>query len=430
MIEMYATSIRLIAYDNVEENYSEIDITGGYGKKSIPLYCHYVQDEPLPLIGEDALLYDEEEILFVESIYESEQWFNDYMKVLLSKVSNHHFRDTLTQIIFIYPQYMTMRHLMDLRMINDIPVQWVTFETCSSSYERFRFEHYNELIHSNFIFDELNVYVGTYEDNTFFCKTIPFSLLECDIYYRERLKSFHSQEISDFKILKLYDSQKSIIQQQILTKKDVNVYSSLSYPPQKITLKYQEIFEFLRQWDSEYGVNFLQKTKFHQHNMTVIATSMCDHPIIKSFFGKKLSLYHREDFLLSKGCIYSLVFLPSESLKQPILFEDTYIIRVDNRIIKIIHGGNPFLRLVKVELVLTGRKNDIELAKLKEVKTEATEESTEDAIEESSIKAETDITIINKLTIDINQSIGIIHYCIQFDKDKNVSEVYYELRRV
>ena len=86
-VEISEITARILVYNEVDCLCHYLDITGGYGKRSIPLHIHYLKDGEI-LIGEDALLYDEEDgSNFIESIlYADVTIAKDYIIILQKKV--------------------------------------------------------------------------------------------------------------------------------------------------------------------------------------------------------------------------------------------------------------------------------------------------------------------------------------------------------
>lgn len=405
IIELYTTTLRVCLFDQFSNSFSELDITGGYGKKAIPLFLHYVEDETKPLIGEDALLYDEEEKSFIKYMLKDEQSFLAYFEVLIHKLSDQY---TLTQgdrIVLIYSEEQCFEHLKSISKLLGHTTLWLGIKECLGSCGSIaETKDSDEFL--ILTFDEVLVYQVFVQGNTTKTSVSEFPMTEMDDFYMEMIKSHHEEAINEYKILKLYEAQKGLIQQQLLTQKNVNVYSSLQYPPKKITLDFKLSYQFLIQWEKAFSVPFLQQISKMPFKVIYIATTYFDHPLIRTVFGKKSHRFITIDFLLPKGAIAllqeSVNKFKTRSLES---FDNAYHIRTNDLDVEIISKGQEFTQKIEIELVLTDFQNVIELHQI--------------GIE-NSLKSE--------LHIKSDKNIQLIQYIMLFDERQNLCEVYYELR--
>lgn len=403
IIELYATSMRVFTVDE-RQNYHELDITGGYGKKSIPLYMHYQLDEEQPLIGEDALLFDMVEKQFIHSAFESVYHFKMYFSVLIKKVKEISPEYRIDRLVFIFFEDMFPRNQFDhnlIRVILEIPVFWVNRLNCLRGY----IEMHSVEPRAQYLYiDEGSLYLVAVDAYKFNTNRFKLPLTEIDDFYLNRLGRFFGMSEEDYRIVKLYETHKGLLHQGILTKKDSNVYSNLSFPPQKIKISYSEVFEFIRQWESEYSIEILTALRKRTLNSIHYVGTGHDLPIFKHVFGKNLKNMKIDEMAFVKGSIRFL-----ETVQSDVIFNKGYSLYFNEERVELIRPMDTFTQHYRIELIVTGDVDRLELF-------------------ESSLEGNQGERI-NCLELRPQSAVSIVEYSICFDLDQKVSEVYYEVRR-
>jgi hypothetical protein len=406
IVELYASTLRLCKYEKEKGTFVELDITGGYGKKAVPYYVHYIEDEINPLIGEDALLYDNVDRIFVDSMLKDKAVFYDYMTVLITKLQAQHSIGLIQDIVFMYSEQMAVEELKRSVDFQGYSISWIGLKECLIGYldlVRSKNQQNSFLV----AFDEKMGYICYEKDETIEFNVVELSMEELDRFYRESINDAHPNGASEYQIVRLFESQKSMIHQQLLTQKDIKVYSSIHYPPFKITLKFEKASEFLIQWEKQYGAPFLQLLNRQTPRTMEIATTYTEHPLIKMILGKKVKEAQSIDFLLAQGVVQCLFNEHTRQKVKEVLhktpkFTSTYFLKINNQKHCIIQTGYEFTREIGIDLVLTGEENDIELF----------------LVEQS----------INRVSIMTTKPFQMIDYKVIFDEAKNVCEVKYEFR--
>lgn len=428
IFELSAASLRLFAAEQLS-SCIELDITGGYGKKTIPLYIHYSNDGELPLIGEDALLYEEIEERFVESAFAHPDYFYDFIAGVLSKCSAFIAKESISRLVFLYSDFLEEETLKALRAIcwdgYETP-QWIPFVKCIEGYIASQKEALNDSADikncngtkissdvkissdktkTQFLYmDGQYAYCVSYRFDVQTIHKVMLPLSQIDAYFLEYLAIAHGLSTSDYRVLKLYESQKSFIQQSVLIQKDISVYSNIQYPPQKIRLSYNVIFEFIRQWESEFSVEFLLLLRKMNFDTMEFIGNAFELPIIKNILGSRLKEVKRNPEALILGALFY-----SEHLRRPDLFMKSYQVRCDDRFIDVITAGETFVSCHRTEFVLTGKVNTLTLIEGEDARSDAQS--------------------LHQCVIESERTIQIIDYIVCFDEEQKVSEVRYEVRR-
>lgn len=425
VIELYETSLRIFTVDSLYQC-SDVDITGGYGKKSVPLYLHFQQEEDEPLIGEDALLYDVIELQFIDSIYCSSVYFVEYMSVLLKKVKNIIHEGNLTRLVFVFSEeqgYITEQDYKLIEFIEGMPVFWISRRKSVKSY--YESQKLNDKRQGLYI-DDRYLYISMFEENEIENYRFEFSLKTIDDFYLNLLSRYTMLEKNDYRVIKLYEGHKGLIHQGIINQKDVHVYSNLTFPPLKITIYNAEVFEFIRQWESEYSIEILSFIKKHKSSLFEFLGTGHDLPIMRNVLGKRLKEMGINDRALAIGSVY---YLDTGMIEDT--FNKGYFLQYKNERIDLIRAGDIFSSKYKVELVVTHDVDKLELFETTKDFSNGQSDDSIDARSDSTVELTKSINEpINSLKFSEKADIAIIDYSISFDSDQKVSEVYYEVRRI
>jgi hypothetical protein len=232
-----------------------------------------------------------------------------------------------------------------------------------------------------------------------------------DTYYQEMLTTLHkSTEIVDkHKIIQLYHSQRATIFQQFKIVKDVNVYSSILFPPMKIILRSHEFLEYKTQWINEFNETGLKKLKCAIDDRPIQIAGGYD---FIQFIGQlhiteSISANYDENLLLDGGFYYM-----STSQGEDLFIKETMgrTIGVFNeqQFYPLIDSNQELKSEYKLNLLLTNNQKEIQLF----VKNG-------DSIESS-----------HKIVVDDNKQYKRMIVYLTINSEKEIDEVSYELRNV
>jgi len=421
-IEISEITARVLVYNEVDGLCHDIDITGGYGKKSIPLHIHYLKDGEI-LIGEDAIIYDiEEDSRFIESIiYAKEINAVDYINVLNKKIKKLISNLRMTTIILITDlrKFRTKEFQSVFRSkLETTDLQIISVEEAMAGW------FYKNLLPDQVItmmyLDYKNLYIYNLNKHTksdtiqITSEKTPLDLNAIHEFYINRLSQLHQKTDTAFtkhQISQLYNSQKATIHKQILGDKDVNIYTSICFPPKKLVLLFKEFKEFKENWyeqlSTEGGISILKRLESVDKVTMTGGYDLIN--FLNSFNTFELPTKNYNDNLLLDGGFH---FYESVLSGKDIIYKQSleYSIGIfnDQEFYPLIEEHEEFVKNYEIDLILTDNQKEIQFF----AKTNQT------------------IKPVYALSITTPQKIQRVLVRIEINNDKEIEEVSYELRRL
>lgn len=260
-LEIGYQTVKIAVYHQADEQLHFLDITGGYGKRAIPLQMHYISDDDVYLIGEDAINYevDETTIYYKNVLNEDSIKMCCFINGIIGKVQVMIPNLNMTQLVMIYngderinamikgiseyykKQLIQVQYLFFVEAV----ASWYLKEGIKNKIQYHYFDdevvHYIELIP----LDESHVFVEKY-------KRHPFLLGLIDSFYINYLNKAHKKEQKKTELYRLYNDQMTTLYSQMTKEKDVSVYSSLEYPPIRIKVAKEKVTLFLERFEEEF----------------------------------------------------------------------------------------------------------------------------------------------------------------------------------
>lgn len=277
-IEISELTARILLYNNADDMTHHIDITGGYGKRAIPLAIHYLEDGDI-LIGEDTLLYEVEEgSTYIESILQDDEAVvADYIYVIKNKVEELTPNLQLSNIIVVSGnKRFGSQALLDMyrRLDKETFLSLISIREAIAGwcYQEIENSKVKELNIGYLDYKFLNAFKIIQKSDTGLLNITEINqVFDLDLinkYYLNQLKSMHSIEdnqVTTHQLNQLYHNQKATIHKQQLNSKDINIYSSMVFPPVKLVLLAEDYNSFqtdwMKQFETQNGVSLLNKLK-------------------------------------------------------------------------------------------------------------------------------------------------------------------------
>lgn len=420
-IEISEITARVLVYNEVDEVCHYVDVTGGYGKKSIPLHIHYLKDGEV-LIGEDAIVYDQEDdSKFISSIlYASRQNQIDYIRVLLEKVeelipelkiinlvlvsnkkgfSNDEFRSLINK---------SLKHISyTLLSVEEAMVGWYHKQNLNSNLTTIYLDYKNLLY-----FD-----INRLEEDTLITinsKSINLDLNAINEYYINLLGQLHKDGLNDFtkfQIRQLYNNQKPTLHKQLVTHKDVNVYSSIFFPPRKYVLDYKKFKAFKDTWYEQLiATNGINSIKYLESVDKVVSTGGYDLiNFLNSFDEFDFPNYNYDEYLLLDGAYsYYQSMIKGQELIQQHSLDFCIGVFNDKEFYPLIEEDIEFRDKYELELIVSDYQTEIVLFS----------------------KVNESVKPVYTVTIDEPRDLSRLILTIKLSNDKEIEEVSYELRRL
>jgi len=420
-IEISEITARVLVYNEVDEKCHYIDVTGGYGKKSIPLYLHYLKDGEV-LIGEDAIIYDQEDnSVFIQSIlYAKISHQVTYIKVLMGKVEELIPELKVTNIVIVTDQKAFKSKDFESLLSDELgsmSLTRISVEKAMAGW--YKLHGYKDKVTTSYLdYKKLTYYnIDSQKDTSLVTITkdqINLDLKAVNDYYINLLRHLHKDdfnEVTKFQITQLYNNQKATLHKQLLSHKDVNVYSSIFFPPKKLVLPYESYQRFKNTWYEQFnelgGISTLKQLETVDKVISSGGYDLIN--FLNSFDEFDFPTDHYDEYLLLDGAFhYYQCLLHDEELiyKQSL----DYSIGVFNHkeYYPLIEEDTQLKDHYEVELILSDNHKEIQLfSKVKE-----------------SIKP------LHTLVIEKPSKLAKILLKIKLNNDKEIDEVSYELRRL
>ena len=242
------------AIEDVEEmTLQYIDLTGGYGVMQVPFKIAYLEDEKDVLCGEEAEAFGHA-IWAGESIHST----FDFLNKCMGKIENQYHSYTIRNVVLINAiNFETnscdvLEKMLAARRKFDII--WISVKEAFVGYGYREKIHEGTCIYLNESWSEQLFF--RYEDllreiiseN----KRKQIALQDIDRYYlnqlKEKHKNIYGKEVDIDAIRRTFGEQKLILYRQMQRAEDVNLYTSIEYPPQKITFSYTSFKTYFDRW--------------------------------------------------------------------------------------------------------------------------------------------------------------------------------------
>jgi hypothetical protein len=233
-----------------------VDLTGGYGMVQVPFKIAYLDHEEDVLCGEEALA-------FGPAVWagESVQTTYDFLHKCITKIAQQYHDLKITSIALINAAEFTWYHCdgvqAQLTKTQYTEVQWISMKEAFVGYGYQKQLHDATFVYFNgswsacFDFREQDILKETVRE----VNKNSIALDAIDKFYLSRLKEEHEKiyglEIDIQSLMRTYEDQKLLLYRQIQQRQDVHLYTSIQYPPKKITIKYADFDMFFKQWLSE-----------------------------------------------------------------------------------------------------------------------------------------------------------------------------------
>jgi hypothetical protein len=230
-----------------------VDLTGGYGMIQIPFKIAYLDHEEDVLCGEEA-------VSFGHAVWagESVQTTYDFLHKCIRKIAQQYHDLKITSIVLINAVEFTSYHCdavqAQLTKTQYADVQWISMKEAFVGYGYQKQVHESSFIYFNgswsawFEFRYQDILKETVRE----VNKNSIALEAIDKFYLSKLKEEHEKiygsEIDMQAIMRTYEDQKLLLYRQIQQCQNVHLYTSIQYPPKKITLKYVDFDMFFKQW--------------------------------------------------------------------------------------------------------------------------------------------------------------------------------------
>lgn len=421
-IEISEITARVLVYNEVDGLCHDIDVTGGYGKKSIPLHIHYLKDGEI-LIGEDAIVYDiEEDSRFINSIiYAKEINAVDYINVLNKKIEKLIPDLRIATIILITDlrKFRTKEfQSIFISKLKTVDLQIISIKEAMAGWFYKNLSPNQEI--TTLYLDYKNLYIYNLSNHTksdaiqITSEKIPLDLNAIHEFYINILSQLHQKADTTFtkhQISQLYNSQKATIHKQLLGDKDVNIYTSIYFPPRKLVVPFKVFKEFKENWykqlSIEGGISVLKRLKFMDKVIMSGGYDLIN--FLNSFSTFELPTKDYNEYLLLDGGFH---FYESVLSGKDIIYKQSleYSIGIfnDQEFYPLIEEHEEFINSYEINLILTNNQKEIQLF----------------------TKINQNIKPMYTLKIAIPQKIQRILVKIEINNDKEIEEVSYELRRL
>ncbi len=353
--------------DYFGENLEYIDLTGGYGSMQIPLKIAYIEDEDAVVCGEEADTFDNAVWAGI-----TPEWTADFIQHCLYKILQQYHGDIVTTLILMNGAGFSAKHCQSVQKKlaeqNSIQIQWISLKQALVGYGYdqglndawLTYFNSTKSMHFHFVKDDLE---KEYVDEII---QRPTALEAIDQFYLQTIQAAHrkiyKKEIDLQRIEQTYNDQKMLLYRQVQSKQDVNLYTSIYYPPKKITITYAEFIVFFEQW--------VQKN-------TIALNSELTQSIIsggynQEIFWQKLmddGRYQYDEHMLFIG---AKAFLNYRNTHNGDLCTSTKthwgygIIDQDRRRIVFIRPGQIYQKRYVIELILTDYQRSVPFVKYDE----------------------------------------------------------------
>lgn len=426
-VEMNGFSARLMLYTMAEDQQHYLDITGGYGKKSIPLYMHY-NIEGEVFIGEDAFFCDiEDGSEFIHILNNNEiQEKADFIEVLLEKVKGM-IPDLIIFRLVLISNHSTFKSKAFeeealIRLNKVFGHQEKAYQIQSLSYTQAiaGWLYYHGKGKTGIIYlDEEKIYLYNPQkenQNKVFLneKALPFPLNKIDEFY---LNELHQQHFEDYnhqeehQIRQLYNNQMSQLQQQVISQKKVNIYSSILFPPRKLELHYEVFNQFWELWKQEF-MNPLEKMfkeVFKDVDEVVLSGGFDkQHYLMNESIFKRVEPIKSESLILEGAYVYIDHMLKKTEILGLETMDQTIGIYNEGSYLPLVTSTDRMMEKVCFDLLLTNHQDELQFYS-KEVDKEQ---------------------LVYTLKIVEPKALQRIIVTIEFNLEKEIKEVSYELRNI
>ncbi len=427
-MEFSNNSVRLVMY--TEDNcFVNVDITGGYGSIYIPLMIHYIDDDIF--IGEDALTFDLEEISrFAFNINDEDNvTIADYICVLIDKIHNQTPYKKIDRLIFVesngyiyesfnnalpklvHKKFSIFKSIELIGVLNKDAIAGYAMEYGTdfdiAIFDQYKISKYSLSSNNN----KIQLLVND--------DIMDFTVI--DKYYLNKLALNHYERVYDelelleqHKLSQLYKGQQVSLHKQFAMNKNVNIYSSITFPPKKITLDYDEFQQTYTKVNAQYNKNITnwiastQKTKFMYCGIGQYIS------LIKSFKGETRGEIFNENLLVEGGFIYLKYLQTNINILEDTIIGYNIGLLEHGEFIPLIRKEYPLTEIIDIDILITDNQTHVKLY-------------TNDK-EEIKLVGTIDLTeILRKYRVDNIIRIGIL---MKMNQNKEIKEVNYELRKL
>lgn len=253
-IELNNYSCKLAVYESMNERFSLVDLSGGYGSVRIP-YAMQIstwENKLDVLFGEDALLFDLQE----DAKYIADIWGEDphqeimeartlFFELVIAKVKAL-YKDCNFHRVFCYTQ-----EDKDVKILEEL-FQMKVYPVYARDMARIFWELHPQVnrncigIHNG---DELTIHSKNREG----VGKLRLNIKQFDHYLRSILQEQNGIAQEDLSVWKLHQlnrlflQNKTLLYRKLFSGKDVSLYSALVYPPMKITILAQDFLNYFYQ---------------------------------------------------------------------------------------------------------------------------------------------------------------------------------------
>jgi hypothetical protein len=386
------------AVGNLNESQLEyIDLTGGFGTRQVPFEIAYIEDEEVVLCGEEAKK-------FGNSVWAGEnvQLTCDFLLTLIEKIEQQ-FHDYIFSSVVLINAAHSKESTCELigkilQKEKKVRVRWVSIHEAFVAYgysnqiNEGTFIYFNDNWMDSHQFSLKNIQ----EESVMDTRMDYVSLSEIDDFYLDRIykkyKEVYGKSIDPILIKREYEEQKLLVYRQEQTQDDVRLYTSIQYPPKKITLSYDAYEKFYQEWIQK-NITFFNGFKGN----IWVSGGYNQEPYWKCLF--QTVKYHYDEHLLING---AKAFLKYQEKNNQKLCTSTkchwgyMIIDQENRKIPFIIPGEVYHPCYQIRLVLTEHENHIPIIFI----TEDRQERHVFSVYFKPVESVTVIDIMLKISID------------------------------
>lgn len=256
-IEFNSNSCKLAIYESMNERFSMVDLSGGYGSIRIPyaLQENHWEEEQQVLIGEDAINFDlHENSRYIENVWEHPKDWVIFVSILVKKVKELYQDCRLSKLFcFVHEAKQVDERKEPLETELNMDVIFVNGRQIFDLYVEIHAQIGKKYLG---LYLEDGLYLYSKEQKAqqklfLFAKVFDdyvMSYLRDQVAGKEKLSVIQNHQLK-----RIFYQQRIYLFRKLFAGKDVSIYSSVTYPPKKITFSAQEFLNF-----------FYEKTSGHE----------------------------------------------------------------------------------------------------------------------------------------------------------------------
>jgi len=298
-----------------------IDITGGFGRRELPLAIHYTNDNER-LIGDDAYEFDYGEHAFlIESVRDTDiKHRRDFIVALMTKIENQMPQYKVSKLVIICGPKDYEEKVWDMDILPKPHI--VKYKEAVAGYcLRFFKDSKDALPIHYFDGEEDYIYNVFNQDKQIYVEEtkarVPLSDIDqyyLDLLYKEHKK--HDEKIKRSWIKSLFVKECQRLYRQLAVNKDIKVYSSITYPPIQINLKQKAFNHFRQEWIDAFKLGDLYNVEEQMTDGFIYCGRSEWIQLVKDAFSSFTG--HLEEHLMLDGAYAFLELQESEKLSLKI----------------------------------------------------------------------------------------------------------------